>query len=60
MVLLAVLTGAIIALIWAKQTKWYELLILGGWGLLAATTPMGKIPAEWLNNLSAEIAKWLS
>ncbi|MET8140008.1 hypothetical protein ABZU32_06835 [Sphaerisporangium sp. NPDC005288] len=60
MILLAILTGAIVALMWARQTRWYELVLLGGWGLLAATTPLGRIPAGWLANVSDMIGGWFS
>ncbi|MFC9975217.1 hypothetical protein ACFVH6_30415 [Spirillospora sp. NPDC127200] len=60
MVLLAFLTGGIIALVWAKQTRWYELVILGGWGLLAAGAPVGSSVAEWLHTLSAQMSGWFS
>jgi|GEM_PF-4785910 len=34
LVIVGIMTGAIIALIMAKVTRWYELLLLGGWGIL--------------------------
>ncbi|WP_019632676.1 hypothetical protein [Actinomadura atramentaria] len=58
MILLALLTGGIAALIWARQTRWYELLMLGGWGLLAAGTPMGQPVAGLLHDLSAQMGGW--
>ncbi|MDH2424710.1 hypothetical protein [Sphaerisporangium sp. TRM90804] len=60
MILLAILTGMIVALMWTRQTKWYELLLLGGWGLLAATTDLGAIPAGWLAGINNLIAGWFS
>lgn len=60
MILLAILTGAIVALIWAKQTKWYELLVLGGWGLLAANTAIGAPLAGVLAQANGFIAGWFS
>ncbi|OPG10579.1 hypothetical protein [Microbispora sp. GKU 823] len=35
------LFGAIVALVWARITKWYELLILGGFGLLTGALLAG-------------------
>jgi hypothetical protein len=58
MVLLAVLTGGIIVSIWAKQTRWYELLLLGGWGLLAGATPIGAPVVNVLRNLSNTMDLW--
>lgn len=60
MILLAILTGGIVALIWARQTKWYELLILGGWGLLAAGTALGAPITGVLMQANGFLAGWFS
>ena len=52
MILFAILTGIVVVFIWRRITNWSELLILTSWGLLAAGTPIGRIPAEWLAALS--------
>lgn len=39
---LVLLSGAIGALMFAKVTRWYELLILGGWGVLLGAALAGK------------------
>jgi hypothetical protein len=56
--LLAILTGIVAVFIWRRHTTITELVILCGWGLLAANTPMGHAPAIWLTNLSAYITHW--
>lgn len=38
---LVLLSGAIGALMFAKVTRWYELLILGGWGILVGAALAG-------------------
>jgi hypothetical protein len=58
MILLAILTGAIVALMWARQTKWYEILLLGGWGLMAAGTPIGAPIAGALKTANGAIGGW--
>jgi hypothetical protein len=58
MVLLAILTGFVAVYIWRRHVSWAELVILCGWGLLAAGTPIGSIPAQWLHDLSAQISQW--
>ncbi len=58
MVLLAILTGIITVFIWRRHTTIIELVILCGWGLLAADTPIGRIPAEWLLSLSGDLTHW--
>ncbi len=35
-ILLALLAGAVGVLLWTRQTRWYELLLLGGFGFLLA------------------------
>ncbi|WP_431897971.1 hypothetical protein [Nonomuraea sp. bgisy101] len=35
------LFGAIAALVWAKVTKWYELLLLGSFGLMTGALAAG-------------------
>jgi hypothetical protein len=59
MVLLAILTGGIVVSVFAKQTRWYELLLLGGWGLLAGATPLGAPVVAVLHNLSNAMDQWL-
>jgi hypothetical protein len=58
MVLLAILTGVVAVFVWRRHTTVTELVILCGWGLLAASTPIGRVPAEWLMNLSAYLTHW--
>lgn len=58
MALLAILTGIVAVFIWRHHTSWTELVILCGWGLLAAGTPIGHYPAAWLDNLSVVIQHW--
>jgi hypothetical protein len=41
LIVLGILTGAIVALMWAKVTRWYELLLLGGWGVMAGAMMAG-------------------
>jgi hypothetical protein len=52
MILFELLTGGIIVSIWAKQTRVYELLLLGAWGLLAGATPIGAPVVGALRNVS--------
>jgi hypothetical protein len=54
LVTLGLLTGAVVALLFAKVTRWYELLLLGGWGILFGAMLAGatgfdhlSIPALW-------------
>jgi hypothetical protein len=58
MVLLAILTGIVVVFVWRRHTSITELAILCGWGLLAATTPIGQMPAHWLYSLSSQITHW--
>ena len=58
MVLLAILTGIVAVFVWRRHTTIVELIILCGWGLLAANTPVGHLPAEWLTALSNNITQW--
>lgn len=58
MVLLAILTGVVAVFAWRRHTSPLELIILCGWGLLAATTPIGHIPASWLVALNSAITGW--
>ena len=58
MILLAILTGVVAVFIWRRHTTLTELIILCGWGLLAASTPIGRVPAEWLTSLSVYVAHW--
>ena len=52
MILLALLTGAMIFMIWARQVSYVMLFSLCSWGLLAASTPIGAKLVEGLNSLS--------
>lgn len=58
MILLAILTGIVAVFIWRRHTTWTELVILCGWGLLAANTPIGHAPSLWLTDLSAYLTHW--
>lgn len=58
MVLLAILTGIVAVFIWRRHITWTEIVILCGWGLLAANTPIGRVPGEWLAALSAHLTSW--
>jgi hypothetical protein len=58
MVLLAILTGIVAVFIWRRHTTITELIILCGWGLLAANTPIGRVPGEWLAALSTQLTHW--
>ncbi len=58
MVLLAILTGIVVVFVWRRHTTITELVILCGWGLLAAATPLGRVPAEWLMSLSSYLTQW--
>ena len=60
MILLAILTGIVAVFIWRRHTTLIELVILCGWGLLAASTPIGHIPSMWLTSLSAYVTHWFS
>lgn len=33
--------GAIVALVWVRQTRWYELILLGGWGVMTGALLAG-------------------
>jgi hypothetical protein len=55
MVLMVLMTGAIAAMVFFKITKPWELVLLGGWGLLAAGSPVGEPLAEGLTSLSSAI-----
>lgn len=44
--------------IWRRHITWTEIVILCGWGLLAANTPIGRVPGEWLTALSTQISHW--
>jgi len=57
-ILLAILTGIVAVFIWRRHTTLIELIILCGWGLLAANTPIGHIPSMWLTSLSAYVTHW--
>jgi hypothetical protein len=57
-ILLAILTGIVVVFIWRRHTAITELVILCGWGLLAANTPIGHVPSMWLTSLSAYVAQW--
>ncbi|MFD0687350.1 hypothetical protein [Actinomadura fibrosa] len=52
MLLLAMLTGGLIFMIWARQVSYLMLFALCSWGLLAASTPPGTKLVEGLNSLS--------
>jgi hypothetical protein len=52
------LTGIVVVFIWRRHTTIIELVILCGWGLLAANTPIGHVPSMWLTSLSAYVAHW--
>jgi hypothetical protein len=58
MVLLAILTGVVAVFIWRRHVSILELVILCGWGLLAANTAVGHTPSVWLASLSAGITHW--
>ena len=58
MILLAILTGIVAVFIWRRHTTLIELIILCSWGLLAANTPLGQVPAGWLTALSDQITHW--
>jgi hypothetical protein len=57
-ILLAILTGVVAVSVWRRHTTYTELVLLCSWGLLAANTPIGHGPAEWLTSLSAYITHW--
>jgi len=57
-ILLAILTGVVVVFIWRRHTTITELVILCGWGLLAANTPIGHVPSMWLTSLSAYVTQW--
>lgn len=58
MILLAILSGVVAVFVWRRHTTTVELLILCGWGLLAANTPIGHAPSMWLASLSAYLTHW--
>ncbi|XVQ08110.1 hypothetical protein ACQP1W_36910 [Spirillospora sp. CA-255316] len=60
MALLAVLTGALIFMVWARQVSYVMLFALCGWGLLAASTPIGAPLVNGLNELSNWIDGWFA
>lgn len=60
MVLLAIFTGMIIIGILVKQTKWYELIVLCGWGLLAAGTSLGEPLASGLRAVNGWMTGWFT
>ena len=51
LLMLTALFGAVIVLIWTKVTRWYELLILGGFGFLLGAVFAG---ARTFTSLSFE------
>ena len=55
MILLALLTGALIFMIWARQVSYVLLFTLCSWGLLAAATPIGMKLVDGLNALSSAL-----
>ncbi len=48
---LGILSGAVVALMFAKITRWYELVLLGGWGVLLGAALAG---AQEFSRLSIE------
>ncbi|GAA2630999.1 hypothetical protein SMC26_23665 [Actinomadura fulvescens] len=60
MILLALLTGGLIFMIWARQVSYVMLLALCSWGLLAASTPIGAKLVAALNSLSNSIDGWFA
>lgn len=58
MVLLAILTGVVGVYAWRKHVGWLELVILCGWGLLAAGTPIGHVPSGWLLDVNNLLTHW--
>ncbi|GAA2159872.1 hypothetical protein [Actinomadura napierensis] len=52
MILLALLTGGLVFMIWARQVSYVMLFALCSWGLLAASTPIGLRLVSGLNSLS--------
>lgn len=52
MILLAILTGVVGVYAWKRHVSYLELILLCSWGLLAAGTPIGHFPAEWLTTLA--------
>ncbi|WP_067812651.1 hypothetical protein [Actinomadura kijaniata] len=60
MTLFAILTGGLIILIWSRQINNFLAFILIGWGLLAASTPIGEPMVEILRGLSGQLDGWLS
>ncbi|WP_026400699.1 hypothetical protein [Actinomadura rifamycini] len=55
MILLALLTGGLIILVWARQVSYMLVFLLCSWGLLAASTPFGGKLVDGLNSLSSAI-----
>ena len=59
MVLLAILSGVVAVMAWRRHVSWTSAIILMSWGLLAAGTTLGRVPAEWLNGISATVQHWM-
>jgi hypothetical protein len=57
-ILLAILTGVVAVYAWRRHIGWTELVILCGWGLLAAGTPLGHAPSAWLMDLNTYLSHW--
>ncbi|WP_301175409.1 hypothetical protein [Actinomadura geliboluensis] len=55
MILLALLTGGLVFMIWARQVSYVMLFALCSWGLLAASTPIGVKLVEGLNSISTAL-----
>lgn len=53
LVFLGILTGAIVALLLARVTRWYEIAVLGGWGILAAVAVYEGDLARFLAGIGA-------
>lgn len=57
-VILALLTGAVGILLWTKQTRWYELLLLGGFGFLLACAILNKSFGDLSPGMGTLFTRW--
>ena len=53
LVIVGLLTGAIVAMVIFKVTRWWELLVLGGWGVLATVAIYNGYLSEFVDTATA-------
>lgn len=53
LVIVGIMTGAIVALLVARVTRWYELLLLGGWGVLGTIAVYNGDLSKFIDKLTS-------